>query len=343
MNRNFKKKVVVTGGCGFIGSHLVERLLSENYSVTVIDNLSTGKLDNLVAVLDNPNLEVIIKDITNYKTIESHFNGVRWIFHLAALADIVPSIEHPEKYFMTNVEGTFNVLEACRYHGVKKVIYAASSSCYGIPEKYPTSEGARIQPEYPYALTKVLGEQLALHWGKVYGLSVLSLRLFNVYGPRARSTGQYGAVFGVFLAQKLSNQPLTVIGDGNQKRDFIYVTDVVEACLLAAQSLNTNENNASVEIFNIGSGQCYSIHELVTLLNHPVTYIPKRPGEPECTWADISKIEKHLNWKPKISFSKGVSCILENINLWKEAPVWTPSSIEKATAAWFKYVGRSVL
>jgi len=328
------KKILVTGGCGFIGSHLVERLLKEGHRVTVIDNLCTGKTDNLKAVLTHPCLELINVDICDRGKISPYFRDKEWVFHLAALADIVPSIEKPENYFSANVQGTFNVIEACRKAGIKKFIYTASSSCYGLTQEYPTSENARIQPEYPYALTKMLGEQIALHWGHVYGLEVISLRLFNVYGPRARSTGQYGAVFGVFLAQKLAKKPLTVVGDGSQKRDFVYVCDVVEAFLLAAKS------NYKNEIFNVGYGDPKSIHQLTQLLDHPVTYIPKRPGEPECTWADISKIKKYLNWQPKVTFEEGVSELLKQIELWRQAPVWTPLAIERETQTWFKYLNK---
>lgn len=331
MSRDNSKKVIVTGGCGFIGSHLVERLLKDSHQVTVIDNLATGKKHNLTSVLDHPKLKIICKDITNYNTIVPHFKDQDWVFHFSALADIVPSIDNPRKYYESNVEGTLNVLEACREMNVKRILYAASSSCYGIPEKYPTSEKSPIQPQYPYALTKFLGEQLLLHWGKVYALSVVSLRLFNVYGPRARSTGQYGAVFGVFLAQKLANKPLTIVGDGTQTRDFTYVSDVVNAFIQAAQS--------GVEgVFNVGSGGSYSVNELADMLGGKRVFIPKRPGEPDCTLADITKIKKRLKWEPKVSFQAGVKILIAEIESWKDAPVWTPESIKKATHLWFKYL-----
>lgn len=328
------KHVLVTGGCGFIGSHLVEKLLENNHRVTVIDNLSTGKRNNLNGAAHHPHLRFIIEDITSYDKIYPFFRNQEWVFHLAALADIVPSIDHPDRYYNTNVSGTFNVLEACRKAKVKRFIYTASSSCYGIPNQYPTSEEAPLQPQYPYALTKALGEQLVHHWGKVYDLDVVSLRLFNVYGPRARSTGQYGAVFGIFLKQKLANQPLTVVGDGSQSRDFIYVSDVVRAFILAAQSPARNQ------IFNVGFGKSSSINELVKYLNHPSTHIPKRPAEPDCTLADISKIKKVLKWVPKVSFQKGVSKMLKDIDIWKNAPLWTPEMIQEATRSWFKYLAK---
>ncbi|MEQ8562905.1 MAG: GDP-mannose 4,6-dehydratase, partial [Cytophagales bacterium] len=187
---------LVTGGAGFIGSHLVDLLLNEGYKVKVIDNLSNGRIDNLKQHKGNDDFELLIEDVSNYDKIEPFFKNVDWVFHLAALADIVPSIEEPMKYHNSNVDGTISVLEAAKKHGIKRLIYAASSSCYGIPEKYPTSENSPISPQYPYAFTKFIGEQYVMHWYQVYGLPVTSLRFFNVYGPRSRTSGTYGAVFG---------------------------------------------------------------------------------------------------------------------------------------------------
>ena len=325
-------KYLVTGGAGFIGSHLVDRLLREGNNVTVIDNFSTGRPENLVHHKGNRNLDLIEADITAYDKIIPYFKGVDAVFHLAALADIVPSIVNPLGYYRSNVTGTACVAEACRQSGVKKLLYAASSSCYGIPDEYPTSETAHIRPQYPYALTKYLGEQIVLHWGKVYKLPVVSLRLFNVYGPRSRTSGTYGAVFGVFMAQKLSHKPYTVVGDGTQTRDFTYVTDVVEAFVLAAES------GLESEMINVGSGNTYSVNRLVELLGGEAVYIPKRPGEPDCTWADIRKIKEALGWELTVPFEEGVRIMLENIDYWREAPVWTPEKIGEATRGWFKYL-----
>ena len=322
---------LVTGGAGFIGSHLVDALLAENISVRVVDNYSTGRPENLAHV--SGKVEVIEADISKSGSWQKSFQGADWVFHLGALADIVPSIQRPEDYFLANVNGTFNVLEAAKHSGVKRFVYAASSSCYGIPDYYPTAETAEIRPQYPYALTKRLGEELVMHWAQVYQLPAVALRLFNVYGPRSRTSGTYGAVFGVFLAQKLAGKPFTVVGDGTQTRDFTYVTDVANAFLTAAQS------SARAEIFNVGSGQTISVNRLVELLVGEVTHIPKRPGEPDCTFADISKIRRELKWQPKVNIEKGVEQVLANIDYWKTAPVWTPASIASATQDWFKYLG----
>ncbi len=255
-----------------------------------------------------------IEQILEFDKIKDYFKDIDWVFHLAALADVVPSVTEPLKYHKNNIDGTVSVLEASRQGGVKRFVYAASSTCYGIAEIFPTPETAPIKPEYPYALTKYLGEQIALHWCKVYKLPVVSLRSFNVYGPRSRTSGTYGAVFGVFLAQKLAGKPYTVVGDGNQTRDFTFVKDVVKAFLAAAES------EISGEIFNIGSGGTYSVNRIVELLGGPVTYISKRPGEPNCTFADISKIKKMLNWEPTVSLEQGIEILLNNIDYWRDAP-----------------------
>lgn len=328
-------KTLVTGGAGFIGSHLVDRLLEDGHEVMVLDNFSTGRPENLGRQKDHPCFQLVETDITNGEKITPYFKGVDWVFHLAALADIVPSIQHPDLYFRSNVVGTFTVLEAARSAGVKKFLYTASSSCYGIPDLYPTPETAEIRPQYPYALTKYLGEQTVLHWGQVYKLPVISLRLFNVYGPRSRTSGTYGAVFGVFLAQKLAGRPFTVVGDGTQTRDFTYVTDVADAFVTAASSGVVNE------VFNVGSGNTYSINKLVSLLGGEIVYIPKRPGEPDCTFAETTKIRRQLGWRSKVSFEAGVREIMKNIDYWREAPVWTPDSITEATKDWFRYLGKT--
>jgi len=325
-------KALVTGGAGFIGSHLVDKLLEEGHRVLVLDNFSTGRPQNLDHLKENKNLSIKEADVSDLSAIKEYFKDIEWVFHLSALADIVPSITNPADYHRSNVDGTFSALEASKLAGVKRFIYAASSSCYGIPDDIPTPESAVIKPEYPYALTKYLGECYAMNWAKIYKLPVISLRLFNVYGPRSRTSGTYGAVFGVFLAQKLAGKPFTVVGDGNQTRDFTFVTDVARAFIAAAESDLTGE------IFNVGSGNTYSVNKLVELLGGGKVYIPKRPGEPDSTFADISRIKRLLGWKPEVGLEKGVKILLENIDYWRDAPVWTPEKIKDATKEWFKYL-----
>lgn len=328
-------KTIVTGGAGFIGSHLVERLIKDGHEVTVIDNLVNGRRENLAHIVSS-HLHFLEADVCDRSEMTRAIAGAEWVFHLAALADIVPSITNPEAYFRANVSGTLSVLEAARAAGVKRFLYVASSSCYGFPETVPTPEKARIQPQYPYALTKYLGEQMVLHWAQVYGLPAVALRLFNVYGPRSRTNGTYGAVFGVFLAQKLHGKPFTIVGDGTQKRDFTFVTDVVDAFLRAAKS------DISGEVFNVGTGNPQSVNRLVELLGaREITHIPKRPGEPDITCADFSKIKNILGWESRVSFEEGVAEMLCHIEAWKNAPVWTLEAIGAATKEWFRFLSKT--
>lgn len=327
-------KSLVTGGAGFIGSHLVERLIADGHNVLVLDNFSTGRPENLKNLNGNTNLRVIQIDIADFDGIRPYFQDIDWVFHIAGLADIIPSIQDPIAYHHSNVDGTLAVLEASRLGSAKRFVYAASASCYGIPDIYPTPETAPIRPEYPYALTKNIGEQLVLHWGKIYKLPVISTRFFNVYGPRSRTSGAYGAVFGVFLAQKLAGRPLTIVGDGNQTRDFTFVTDVVDAVVTAAES------DIAGEVLNIGSGKPTSVNKIAELLGGKREYLPKRPGEPDMSCADISKIKRLLKWSPRVSVEEGVAKMLENIEYWRNAPVWTAESIAEATKIWFKYLSQ---
>jgi UDP-glucose 4-epimerase len=297
-----------------------------------VDNLVNGRLQNLEAVRKAPRFDFVELDVASSDRIAAAMAGVEQVYHLAALADIVPSIQDPLRYHRANVDGTVAVLEGARRAGVRRFVYAASASCYGIPERYPTPEDAPIRPLYPYALTKWIGEQYVLHWQQTYGLAAVSLRLFNVYGPRSRTSGTYGAVLGVFLAQKLAGEPFTVVGDGSQTRDFTFVSDVVEAMLGAARS------ELSGEVFNVGSGDTYSVNRLVELLGGEVVHIPKRPGEPDCTFADISRIERQLGWRPRVSFEDGIAEMLRRIDHWADAPVWNPSSIADATREWFEHL-----
>ena len=326
------RNTLVTGGSGFIGSHLVDHLLKEGHHVKVVDNYSRGSPENLSHHRNNPALTIIEADTAEFNIMKKVVEGTSWVFHLAALAEIIPSIKDPVDYHRSNVTGTVAVLEAARLAGVDKFVYAASSTCYGIPDIFPTPEDAPIRPMYPYALTKNIAENYVNHWNQTFNLPTISMRLFNVYGPRSRTSGAYGAVIGVFLAQLLSKNPLTIIGDGTQTRDFTYVSDVADALVTAANS------NLNGEVFNVGSGNTYSINHLVKLLGEESVFIPKRPGEPDCTFADISKITQKLGWKPKISLEHGIKIMLGNIEYWRKAPVWTPETIADATEDWFAYL-----
>lgn len=322
---------IVTGGAGFIGSHMVDLLLQQGFSVRVIDSLIGGRLDNIAHHENNCFFELQERDIRSFMPGDPFFEGAQYVFHFAGIGDIVPSIERPMEYMSVNVQGTVNMLECARHAKVEKFVYAASSSCYGLAGT-PTKEVDPIDPKYPYALSKYQGEQAVFHWHEVYKLPVNAIRIFNAYGTRSKTSGAYGAVFGVFLRQKIAEKPFTVVGDGAQTRDFLFVTDVAKAFLAAAQTL------ISGEVFNLGAGNPQSVNRLVELLGGQVVYIPKRPGEPDCTWADISKITKVLNWQPLVSFEDGVKMILQNISYWENAPLWDPKAIELATKTWFEYM-----
>jgi len=324
-----KPIAIVTGGAGFIGSHMVDLLLAHGYRVRVIDNLIGGREANVAHYRSNPDFTFAPSDIRDYAPGHPLFDGADYVFHFAGIGDIVPSIERPTEYMSANVQGTVHMLECAREARVKKFVYAASSSCYGLA-KTPTREDHPIAPQYPYALSKYQGEQAVFHWNKVYRLPVNSIRIFNAYGTRSRTSGAYGAVFGVFLKQKLANKPFTVVGDGTQTRDFLYVTDVVEAFRLAGETAMT------AEIWNLGAGNPQSVNRLVELLGGEVEHLPKRPGEPDCTFADITKITRDLGWKQQVSFEQGVAKIVAEIDYWRDAPLWDADSIAKATAGWFR-------
>ncbi|AXK83778.1 SDR family NAD(P)-dependent oxidoreductase [Pseudolabrys taiwanensis] len=324
-----RKTAIVTGGAGFIGSHMVDLLIDEGYEVRVIDSLVGGREANIAHHKDNPRFTFRASDIREYQPGDSLFDGVDYVIHFAGIGDIVPSIERPMEYMSANVQGTVHMLECARRAGVKKFVYAASSSCYGLAQT-PTREDHPIDPQYPYALSKYQGEQAAFHWQRVYNLPVNAIRIFNAYGTRSRTSGAYGAVFGVFLKQKLAGKPFTVVGDGSQRRDFLYVTDVARAFYAAAITDKVGE------IWNLGAGDPQSVNKLVSLLGGPVVHIPKRPGEPDVTFADISKITNDLGWKQQVSFEEGVGRIVAEIDYWRDAPLWDPDSIAKATAGWFE-------
>jgi UDP-glucose 4-epimerase len=326
-----KPVTVVTGGAGFIGSHMVDLLLTRGYRVRVIDNLVGGREANLTQHRANPDLAFDRMDIRELDPGGSLFRGAQLVFHFAGIGDIVPSIEQPIDYMSTNVQGTVRVLEAAREAGVRRLIYAASSSCYGLAAT-PTREDHPIAPQYPYALSKYMGEQAALHWHQVYRLPMNSIRIFNAYGTRVRTTGAYGAVFGVFFKQKLAGKPFTVVGDGTQRRDFLYVTDIAAAFLAAA------ETDMIGQIWNVGAGNPQTVNRLVELIGGPVVQVPKRPGEPAVTWADIGKITHDLHWKPTVPFEDGVAMMMQEIEAWRDAPLWDPDSIATATKTWFTYL-----
>lgn len=331
--RIYKKKIIVTGGAGFIGSHMVDLLMKKNYTVIVIDNLSNGRKLNIKNHLNKKNFFLKKLDICKIKKESEWLKNTDYIFHFAGIGDIVPSIQNPSKYNHVNVQGTVNMLEIARHNKIKKFIYAASSSCYGLV-KGKVSEKVKIKAEHPYALSKYMGELSVMHWHKVYNLPVNSMRIFNAYGPRVRTTGAYGAVIGVFFKQRIEKKPLTIVGDGKQTRDFIHVSDVVRAFYLAAKK------NISGQIFNLGTGHPYSINYLANIVGGKKIRLPDRPGEPKNFCANNTKLKKTLKWQPKIKFYNGINEMLKNLNDWSKAPLWTKNKIKKATKEWFKYLSK---
>jgi UDP-glucose 4-epimerase len=329
-----KKISLVTGCAGFIGSHMTDYLLKKNHKVYGLDNLVSGKIKNLQNSLKNKNFRFIKGDIKNFDNIckNNKIKKIDYFFHFAGHGELIPSIENPLEYFQNNSYNTAILIDLIKKNfNLKKFIYAASSSCYGINDN-KTDESQKIQPEHPYAFSKYLGEQTCLHWSKVYKIPTISIRIFNAYGPRSRTNNVYGAVIGVFLKQRLSNYPLTIVGSGKQKRDFLYISDVCEAFYKASISKYKNE------IFNLGRGKAETINYLASLISDKKKLIPWRPGEPFKTEADIKKIKKFLKWKPKISLKAGIKEVIKDIEYWKNAPLWTEKKISIATKEWMKYL-----
>ncbi len=283
-------KVLVTGGAGFIGSNLVDALIERGDEVIIIDNLATGKKENI-----NPKAKFFNEDIRNLEKIKPLFKGVDYVFHFAAFPRVQPSIEDPITSNDINLNGTLNVLVAARDAGVKKFVYSASSSAYGNQEKMPLSEDMSALPISPYGLQKYIGELYCRLFSYVYKLPTVSLRYFNVYGRRQATEGAYCLVMGIFVRQRLNGEPMTIVGDGEQRRDFTSITDVVRANILAAES----EKVGNGEVINIGRGNNYSINELAKMIGGPTVNVAPRI-EPKETLADNSLARELLGWEPTV-------------------------------------------
>ena len=298
-------KSIITGGAGFIGSNLTDHLVRIGHKVIILDNFVSGKKSNL-SHHKRKNVKIFKTDISKSKNLDRYFKGADYVFHLAGLAEIIPSIKNPKKYFVNNVLGTVNVLEAAKKVNIKKFIYAASSSCYGTPKKIPTSEKEKIDLKHPYALTKFMGEELVMKYASLFRMPNISFRFFNVYGPRLNTSGQYSAVMGNFLSQTKNKKPLTIVGNGKQTRDFIHVDDLANAFIKIIKS------KLIKKIYNLGSGKRTSINTIAKIFGGKRKFIPLRPGEPKNSLANISKLKKDINWKPKISIEKGIEKLLQN-------------------------------
>lgn len=290
------EKVIITGGAGFIGSHLVDALVEKGLEVHIIDNLSTGRKENI-----NSKAVFHKLDICDLDKIKPIFKGAKYIFHLAALARVQPSIENPKIYHDVNTTGTLNVLISARDAGVKRLIFSSSSSIYGDQKLFPLKENLIANPLSPYGLQKYMGELMCQMFSKLYNLETVSLRYFTVYGPRFHTEGAYALAIGKFLGQRRDGQPITITGDGRQSRDFTYVGDVVRANILATESNKVGQGEA----INIGGGDDQTINTVAKLIGGPVVYIAPRI-EPKRTLADISLAKKLLGWEPQAKFKNRI-------------------------------------
>jgi UDP-glucose 4-epimerase len=290
-------KYLVTGGAGFIGSNLVDKLIEKGHEVAVIDNLSTGKKENI-----NSSAKFYQFDICDSGELYKYFEGVDFVFHLAAIPSVPISIKEPVSTSKINILGTINVLKAASDAKVKRVIFASSSAVYGEQKDFPIKESATLNFKSPYALHKLVGEQYARLFTDIYKLPVICLRYFNVYGPRIDVDSDYSLVLGKFLKLHAQNMPLTVFGDGNQTRSFCYIDDVVEANIKASES----DKLVGGEIINIGHEKSFSINGLAELIGGKIQYLPERLGDILHTQADISLAKELLGWEPKFNLKDGV-------------------------------------
>ena len=298
-----KKIALVTGAAGFIGSNMTDFLLKKGYKVRAIDNLSVGSKKNFTHNLKNKNFKFKKIDLLKINQGETFFKKIDYVFHFAGLTEVIPSFNNPQKYIYNNFIGTIKLLEAVRKEKINKFVYAASASCYGVTSK-KVKETDLIRNEHPYALSKYLGEMATLHWQKVFGLPINSMRIFNAYGLRNKSKGAYSSVIGIFLRQRKEKKPLTIVGNGNQTRDFVNVKDVCEAFLKAATS------KFSGRIYNIGTSKCLKINKVAGFISNKKTKLPQRKNEALNSNSDISRIKRELNWYPKILFKEGIKDLL---------------------------------
>tara|TARA_R110002020_G_scaffold42164_6_gene123860 strand:+ start:388 stop:1281 length:894 start_codon:yes stop_codon:yes gene_type:complete len=287
-------RAIVTGGAGFIGSNIVDELIRRGHQVIVIDNESAEENDRFYWNNKSKNYKY---DICDYEKIEPLFEGVDWVFHLAAQSRIQPAVKNPIKTVRVNCEGTTNILQASRKHKVKKVIYSSTSACYGLINEPPLHEDMKTDCLNPYSVTKVAGEDICEMYTRLFGLKTVIFRYFNVYGERQPTRGQYAPVIGLFKKQKDDGEPMTVVGDGLQTRDYTHVSDVVNANILAAE----NDGVGDCELMNIGSGKSYSVMDLVKIIDGEYIYIPPRVGESRHTLADTSRAQNLLDWSPKVN------------------------------------------
>ncbi|MDC0535489.1 SDR family oxidoreductase [Francisellaceae bacterium] len=304
------KKVVVTGGCGFIGSHIVEEAVSRDYEVTIIDNLNTGYKKNIEPYLNNPKVKWVNASILDQAVLNNEFKGVNYVFHLAALISVPESMDKPHDYIDINVQGTLNVLEACKKNGVESITLSSSAAIYGDNPVIPKEENMAPEPKSPYAITKLDGEYYFDLYAREHGIRATALRYFNVFGPRQDPQSQYAAAMPIFISKAVNNQPITIYGDGNQTRDFVYVKDVVQANFLAAEK-------GQVGVYNTAWGQRITIKDLaekiieLTNSKSEINHLPERAGDIKHSMASNQKIIDELQFKASSDLDSGISATID--------------------------------
>ena len=331
-------KAVITGCAGFIGSHVTDLFLARGWEVLGIDDLSTGRESNMPC--GHERFKFKLWDLSDAReillVIPEEFKGAP-IIHIAGLADLVPAIENPVVYYRANVLSSVHMAELARIYRAP-ILYAGSSSIYGDGPQNPVSINAPGKPRHPYALSKWHGDRAIWHWHEVYGTPTIILRMFNVYGRRARTSGRYGAMMGTFLGQKLHGLPLTIVGDGEQSRDFIHVRDVAGLFFRAISRARDGQSG----VYNVGSGHPVRVNAVADCIDPAGkrACLPERKGEPRSIWANVEETRRTFRWAPGIGIQEGILGLLEHIEEFRDAPAWTAEMIEEETAAWHQTVGR---
>lgn len=322
------KVALVTGGAGFLGSHLVDHLMNKEFHVRVIDNLSTGKMKNIEQWNDSPRFEFLKKDILDLKEEEEFFKDVDYVFHLASADNEADSLFNPSIYTTVNTLGTIKVMECCRYQKVKKVVYTSTTKIYGNPNT-PTLESDPPRPLTPYALSKISAERAIEQWSFNFNIPVTILRVADSFGPRCHfPNGYYASFIGMWLAQKANDLPLTIIGSQDQKRDLIYCTDVANACLVLA------EDGENKKTYNICSGKPIAFNEIIQKISNNFKILPKMNHVPYDTWLDSTNSGFKTLWSPRVSFEHGIKFTMTAIDEWKDDKAWTVEEVEELVTKW---------
>ena len=318
---------LITGGAGFLGSHLVDLLMKNDFHVKVMDNFSNGSRENLKQWEKSPRFEVKEMDIYDLEENDSFFQGLDYIFHLAGIEDSLTSLKDPIRFMNTNVIGSAKVMNAAKQSKLKKFVFAGSSASYGIPNT-PTLESDGTGPLTPSGLSKLQAEEVCFHWGEVFDIPVTAARIYNAYGPRCLHRQHSGQLFSIWMKQKLSGEPLSIFGKGEEKQDFIYCTDVANA--LYTLALEGEDG----EFYNVGSGKPVSLSEFASMISEKINCMDTLEGKAIETWADLGKIEFKTSWAPKVPLEKGLEFSLQVINDWEKATNFSQEKLDKYQKEW---------